>query len=32
MGSMIGVAEFDSQQELGIFLSTTAFRPALEPT
>jgi hypothetical protein len=29
---MIGVLGFDSRRGLGIFLSTTAFRTALEPT
>jgi hypothetical protein len=32
MGRMIGVLGFGSQQELGIFLFTTMFRMALEPT
>jgi hypothetical protein len=32
MGWTIGVLGFDSQRELGIFLFTTASRPALGPT
>jgi hypothetical protein len=32
MGWTIGVLGFDSRRGLGIFLSTTAFRPALGPT
>jgi hypothetical protein len=32
MGWMIGVLGFNSQQGLGIFLFTTAFRMALGPT
>jgi hypothetical protein len=32
MGWTIGVLGFDSRRELGIFLFTTAFRTALEPT
>jgi tRNA U34 5-methylaminomethyl-2-thiouridine-forming methyltransferase MnmC len=32
MGLKIGVQEFDSGRELEIFLFTTVFRPALNPT